>query len=115
MAKSSTCTVVISVVGDSVNEAYTPAALTNVAAPAGGPISIALASGDNTITVPPGAIAMLILPPAASTFAKKLKGIGGDTGFQISTTALSLLSLPTGAATVLLNSAGIETISVHWL
>jgi len=115
MAKTSTCTVGVTVVGDSVNESYTPAALSNVAAPAGGPISIALASGDNTITIPPGAIAVLIVPPATSVIVKKLKGIAGDTGFQISTTALSLLSLPAASSTVLLNASNTETISVHWL
>jgi hypothetical protein len=115
MAKTSTTTIGVSVIGDSVNETFTPAAIVNTAAPAGGPISVALSSGDNTITVPSGAVSMMLIPPSTSTVVKKLKGIGGDTGFTVGPAALSMISLPTGTGTVLINAASSETISIHWL
>lgn len=115
MAKTSTTTIGVSVVGDSVNETFTPGAIVNIAAPAGGPISVTLTTGDNTLTVPTGTVAMMVVPPNTSTVSKKLKGVGGDTGFALAPAAISVLSLPAGTSTVLINAASGETVSVHWL
>ena len=118
MAKTSTVTLVVAIQGDGINTSYTPpgAPIINTTAPAGGPITVTLASGDNTLTVPPGSLGLLIVPSSTSTVVKKLKGIGGDTGFTISSSRITgPIGLPVGATTLLLNASGIEDITVQWL
>lgn len=117
MAKTATTTISVLVTGDGVNESYQPPTqpLINANAPAGGPLSVALSSGDNTLTVPPGAQGFILVPPSSSVVAKKLKGIGGDTGFTLSPTNPTVISLPAGASTVLLNAGSAETVSIHWI
>lgn len=117
MAKTATTSISVLVTGDGVNESFIPptAPMVNAAAPAGGPLSVALSSGDNTLTVPPGAQGLIFVPPSSSVVVKKLKGIGGDTGFTISPTLPSILMLPAGASTVLINAASSETVSIHWI
>lgn len=117
MAKTATTSISVLVTGDGVNETFQPPTqpIVNAAAPAGGPISVALASGDNTLTVPPGAQGLIFVPPSASVVVKKLKGVGGDTGFTLSATLPSVLMLPAGTATVLINAASSETVSIHWI
>lgn len=117
MAKTATTSISVLVTGDGVNESYIPptAPLTNAAAPAGGPLSVALSSGDNTLTVPPGAQGFIFVPPSSSIVVKKLKGVGGDTGFTLNAALPSVVSLPSGTATVLINAASSETVSIHWI
>jgi hypothetical protein len=117
MAKTSTTTVTMSVTGDGVSLSYTPlgAPIVNAAAPAGGPVAIALAAGDNTITVPPGAVGFILVPPAASVVVKRLKGIAADTGFTLAPATPSVIALPTAAASVLLNASATETVSIQWI
>lgn len=117
MAKTATTSISVLVTGDGVNESFIPptAPLVNAAAPAGGPLSVALASGDNTLTVPPGAQGFIFVPPSSSVVAKKLKGIGGDTGFSLSPTNPSVIMLVAGASTVLINAGSAETVSIHWI
>lgn len=58
--------------------------------------SITLSSGNNTITVPSGAVAVTIIPPAGNANALVLKGVNGDTGIAISKVdpcSISLLSV----------------------
>lgn len=52
-----------------------------------------LSSGANTITVPSGAVAVTIIPPAANAVAMTLKGVAGDTGIALSLLAPSSISL----------------------
>lgn len=117
MAKKSVITLSVQVTGDGVNTTYTPVGmpLINVAAPAGGPIAVALTLGDNTLTVPAGAVAVLLVPPTNSVVVKTLKGVGGDTGVIIAPAAPTMLGLPSGATSILLNASAGETISVEWL
>lgn len=117
MAKTATTSISVLVTGDGVNETFQPPTqpIVNSAAPAGGPISVALTSGDNTLTVPPGAQGFLFVPPSSSVVVKKLKGIGGDTGFTISAALPQVIMLPSGASTVLINAASSETVSIHWI
>lgn len=117
MAKTATTTISVLVTGDGVNETFQPPTqpVANTNAPAGGPISVALSSGDNTLTVPPGAMGLLLVPPSSSVVVKKLKGIGGDTGFTINAALPQVIWLPAGASTMLLNAASSETVSIHWL
>ena len=118
MAKQSTVTLVVAIQGDGINTSYTPpgAPIVNLTAPAGGPITVSLAIGDNTLTVPPGSLGLLIVPPATSTVTKILKGVALDTGFTISPSRITgPIGLPVGAMTVLLNASAIEVITVQWL
>lgn len=115
MAKTCTTSVAVSVTGDSVDESFSPPALSNAAAPAGGPVDVALSTGDNSISVPPGALGFVLVPPTTSTVAKKLKGAGGDSGFPIATALISVLSIPAGTATIIINAASGETVAVHWI
>jgi hypothetical protein len=118
MAKSSVITLTVAVTGDGVNELYNISSISpmiNAAAPAGGPLTYALISGDNTIVAPPGAQGMIIVPPLTSTSVKKLKGVSGDTGFAISTTLPTMVSLPAGTTSVLLNGTVGENVTIHWV
>lgn len=45
--------------------------------------ALGLASGDTTITVPPGAGGVMIIPPEQNTHALVLKGAGADTGVPL--------------------------------
>ena len=117
MAKICTTSLSVTVTGDGVSESFTPATspVVNTAAPAGGPVDVSLSSGDNTITVPTGTKGFLIVPPSASAVAKKLKGAGGDTGFGLAPALPSAIMVPTGTATIIINAASAETVSIHWL
>ena len=117
MAKISTTSLSVVVAGDGVSESYTPPGtpITNAAAPAGGPLNVTLSTGDNTLTVPTGAVAALVVPPTTSTVTKKIKGAAGDTGVTIASATPMLLPLGTGTASFILNASAGETIAVHWL
>lgn len=117
MAKKSTTTLSTTIAGDGISTTYTPpgAPIVNNTAPAGGPISVLLSTGDNTLTVPSGAVALLIVPPSDSVVVKKLKGVGGDTGVTIAPAAPTYLGLPASATEVLLNAASGETVTLEWL
>lgn len=117
MAKKSTVTLAVTVTGDGVNTTYNPVGtpIINLAAPAGGPIAAALSTGDNTLTVPAGASHLLIVPATDSVVVKKLKGVGGDTGFTIAPASPTLLGLPAAAVSVLLNASAGEVITIEWL
>ena len=114
MAKTSTTQITVTTTGDGVTSTDAPAATVNTAAPSGGPVAVALSAGDNTITVPSNAVGMVVIPPAASTNAKKLKGAGGDTGFSLRPNEPAALPLPASTASVIINSVGAETVFVHW-
>ncbi len=82
------------------------AALASAAA-VGQTTEVVLAGGDNTIAVPVGSSAALILPPAANAQALKLKGAAGDTGVSLAPGEPTLLAFPTPAqASFILNAAG---------
>lgn len=73
-----------------------------------------LASGDNTITVPTGATAVLIQPPATNAVALKLKGDAADVGVKISKTLPTLLSLDQTQATFIVNAASITATATQF-
>lgn len=78
-------------------------------------IQLVLANGANTIIVPYLAavivpIGALIIPDLTSTTVKKIKGIAGDTGIQISKSHWSLLSFDDPPpASFVIDSAGADT------
>lgn len=89
-----------------------PAAAANAASPASQELKN-LASGDNTITVPSSAPAVVtavtIVPPSGNTQALTLKGIGADTGFKIHKTDPSSIALDPTTASFVINAAGTVT------
>lgn len=118
MAKTSTVNLNVTIQGDGINTSYAPpgAPIVNTAAPAGGPITISLAMGDNTLVVPPGALGVIIVPPAISVVVKALKGAVIDTGLIISPTRISgPIGLPAGATSLIINASAPEDITVQWI
>lgn len=115
MAKTSTTQITVLTSGDGVTSRNEPAPLSNSTSPSGGPVAVALAAGDNTVLVPSGARGLVLIPPVGSTNAKKLKGVGGDTGFSLRPDEASLLALPAATASIIVNSVAIEVVQVHWV
>lgn len=113
---ATTATTGISVVakGDGIASEWTPTAMVNNIAPAGGPVKVTLAAGDNTIAVPTGAMGMVLSPRAASPAVLKLKGGAGETGFALRGGQPSHIPLPTGTASVLLSSSIVDIVQLHW-
>lgn len=67
-----------------------------------------LSSGNNTITVPSGAVAVTIIPPITNTIVLKIKGANGDTGIIISPTDPCSISL-SGVSSFVINAGGSVT------
>lgn len=101
--------------GDGSDESeWKPTAMTNTRGAAGGPVKMTLASGDNTISVPTGAMGVVLAPAASSGVVLKLKGGAGETGFCLRTGEPSALALPTGTANLLLNASAVTIVGFHW-
>jgi len=114
MAKTITTEVTVTTTGDGVDSAWTPTAMTNSAGAAGGPVRVTLASGDNYIVVPTGAMGFLLVPPATSGVTKRLKHHSGETGIEIRTGQQAMLPLATGVATMMIHASAIENVDIHW-
>jgi hypothetical protein len=54
--------------------------------------SVLLVSGPNTITVPPWAAGVIIIPNPANIVGLTLKGVSGDTGITIAAVSACMLS-----------------------
>jgi hypothetical protein len=119
MAKTSTLGITVTVVGDGLNETLGAAPnliqTINPSCPGALPVNVALSAGFNAIPVPPGAVAMLLIPPVGSVNAKTLKGVTGDTGFAMNPAALGIYPFVVGATTVGITSAGVETVQIGWI
>jgi hypothetical protein len=116
MSKTSTVTLTVSVTGDGLSESYALPAVVNAAAPGGGPSNLALATGFNSIAVPPGSLGFILIPPVGSVITKTLKGITGDTGIPLHVTNPTWVSLPPATATIGITAGGAgETVAIHWL
>lgn len=76
-----------------------------------GTTEVILAAGDNTITIPANVLGCIITLPSANTSVVKLKGVGGDTGLQISKVGVHVLTWDSGAvpASFILNSVALQT------
>lgn len=114
MATTETSQITITSSGDGIDSEWKPTAMSNVAGVAGGPVKTTLAAGDNTISVPTGAMGMVLAPPAASAAVLKLKGGAGETGFALRSGQPSLVPLPTGTAQVLINASDVAIVYLHW-
>jgi hypothetical protein len=118
MAKTSTLSMSVQIVGDGVNEGFNIMAsspVVNPAAPGGGPLLYPLILGANIIPVPPGTISMILIPPANSLVGLTLKGLTGDTGFVLQGNLPAMLPLPLGTLDVLIAATAPENVSILWL
>lgn len=117
MAKESKLSIGATVTGDGETCTYVPrgSPMTNATAPTGGTVDLVLAAGNNVVTLPVGAIGVVIDPPVASTNAKDIKGVAGDTGVPMRPGSPMVLNFAAGTVNFSIQSAGIETIALHWL
>lgn len=114
MSKTSTVTTTISIVGDGVNETITQS-YQNTACPSGAPQALSLSSGANTLTVPTGAVALTIIPPAGNAVTLTLKGVTGDTGVALSpTNPTGPIPLATTVTTLVLTAGSNITVGIAW-
>jgi hypothetical protein len=70
---------------------------------------VTLSSGNNTITVPSGAVAVTIIFPEDNTVAVTLKGVNGDTGIALSLTDPTSIGLAS-VSTFVLSAASTVTV-----
>jgi hypothetical protein len=70
---------------------------------------VSLISGNNTITIPTGAVAVTITPLPLNTVQLIAKGVTGDTGVKLHLTDPSSIGLGVGA-TLVINAASTATI-----
>lgn len=71
--------------------------------------SVVLASGNNTITPPTGAVAVTIIKPTGNAVALILKGVNGDTGIALSLLGPDSISL-LAVTTFVINAASSVTV-----
>ena len=87
---------------------FGPLSVTNTAT-VGETLAVALASGDNTFTVPTGSVACMVIPPTNNSTAIKFRCSlnSGDAGLPLNPGALPFMYVfPSSApTTVILNSA----------
>lgn len=114
MATTATTTIKVVSTGDGNASEWSPTATQNNYAPAGGPVNVTLASGDNTLAVPTGAMGVAISPRAASPLVMRLKGVAGDTGFPLRGGKPAYMTIPTGATGMILNASMVDVVAVHW-
>lgn len=74
-----------------------------------------LASGFNSITVPSGAIGVIITPPTTNAVALTLKGVTGDTGISIPAAATSLVTFGTTPSTIGITAASATTGNTQFI
>jgi hypothetical protein len=115
MATTETVQVTVTCSGDGIKSKWEPTAMTNSAGVAGGPVKYTMSSGDNTLTVPTGAMGVVLAPPASSAAVLRLKNDAGETGFALRTGQPALIALPTGTAEVLVNASAEVFLYLHWL
>jgi hypothetical protein len=79
----------------------------SIAAPAavGVTLDLTLSAGDNTVAIPTGATAVLIVPGACATVPLVLKGASGDTGVALNRGKPTLLALDPTATSFIINVA----------
>lgn len=80
MAKTVTLTISVSVSGDGYGGQGPLFSQSYVNATGLAPGSVTTANGFVAVTVPVGALGVLVVPPVTSTLVKTYKGITGDTG-----------------------------------
>lgn len=116
MAKTSNTSIGVTVSGDGIENTYVPrgSPVENTSAPQGGPVRLSLSAGNNSITIPTGAIGAVFSPPTTSTNVKIVKGVNGDTGVTVRNADPFMLTFGAGA-TLVINSVGSEDLDVQWI
>lgn len=69
-------------------------------------VTVNLTAGTNTITVPSGTTAAVIIPPTTNTQTISLRGAAGDTGVALSRTKPTVLSFDTTVTSFILVAGG---------
>lgn len=79
--------------------------------------SIILASGFNSIAVPTGSDAVMIVTPVGNTATVILKGVTGDTGIQMAKAGVTLIQFDSAAvpATIGLTSSALQSTATEIL
>lgn len=98
---------------DTGSTAIAPATITNAASVANITVQSFAVATFAAVTVPTGAVGVIIKPPAANLGTITLKGITGDTGVSLHATNAHVQSLAAGATFGLLCSA-LTVIEFHW-
>jgi hypothetical protein len=98
MSTTSTAQLTLSFTGD-VTLSLQANATANQTSP-GTTLLVNLATGFNSIAIPPGSNRVTIEKPAGNTVQLTLKGITGDTGQQLGLVDFDSFSLPAGATTL---------------
>lgn len=116
MATNAARVVTITYSGD-VQGTETLSAAANAVSP--GSVTIhSLSLGDNTITVPTGGSTVkgaTIVPPAGNAQTITLKGVGGDTGVNLSKLDPTSIAFETAPANFILNAGGaIAGLRIFW-
>jgi len=70
-----------------------------------------LVSGNNTITVPTGAVAATIIKPTGNAVVLTLKGVNGDTGIALSLVDPDSISL-SSVSSFVINASGTVTVRI---
>lgn len=79
-------------------------------------IDTALSSGDNTITIPTGAVAVLIIFPISMSATVKVRTSADTGGCSVTpqnSATFCLLPLPSTASTVILNASSAVTLTTE--
>lgn len=90
--------------GEGLNENNSFPAAQNASSPAQQELKT-LALGSNTITVPSGAVACTLIPPAGNTNSITVKGVSGDTGIRVHNTDPSSFALHSSVTSFVLTTA----------
>ncbi len=76
----------------------------------------ALTAGNNTITVPPNAGGIILIPPSANTSLLTLKGVAGDTGIPVNKLLPFVFAFDTTPpASIVINAATNVNVQIVWL
>ncbi len=98
---------------DTGSTAIAPAVISNPTSVASVTVQSFTAATFAAVTVPSGAVGVIIKPPAANVGTITLTGVTGDTGVPLHKTNAHVQSLDTGSGFGLLCSAN-TTIELHW-
>ena len=72
-------------------------------------------NGDQTLTIPSGCTLVIINPPVTTTATLILKGLGADTGWQISSTKPTIMTVLGAGAKIITSSGPVVNIELTYL
>ena len=114
MAAGTKTDISVTVSGDGIKSEWAVPTVENSNSAGAGPIRTTLQAGDNYLPVPTGAMGFVMKPPAASAVVKRLKHHAGETGFALRTGQPACVPIGTGVATLMIHSAALEVVYLHW-